>query len=174
MVLEHFVKEKPRWDDRLRAEAMGMSNRQFLKYFAEGDELTAMANYVPHFTNEQIMTAAPLTPGFKEVLPVLAKDYNLAICSNRESSIEDYLDYYELHEFFPYTITALDVDEPKPSPEGLIKICDHYGMNDPLFIGDTATDLATAVAAGVRFLSFGASVDGTPFIMDHRHIFKYL
>ena len=174
MLMEHFGFPKPEWDEQLKTLALGASNRQFLSMFAEGQLLNEMSLYVPEFTKEQIYEAAPLCKGFKEALAMLKDSYNFAICTNRGSSLDDYMDYYGLNEYFSFTVTALDVWQPKPSPEGIYKICEHYDNKNPLFVGDTSTDLATARAAGVRFLAFGASVEGSPFITDHRNIIDYL
>ena len=174
MLMEHFGLPKPEWDEELRTLALGASNKQFLSMFADGQKLDEMALYVPEFTKEQIFKAAPLCKGFKEALAMLRESCDFAICTNRSSSVYNYLDYYEIKEYFPVTVTALDVHRPKPFPEGIHKICEHYAHNDPLFIGDTSTDLAAASAAGVRFLAFGAAVEGSAFITDHRDILKYL
>jgi HAD superfamily hydrolase (TIGR01509 family) len=118
----------------------------------------------------------PLEAGVLEMIPALAKDYTLAICTNRGESVDLYLEHYKIKDCFSYVITAMDVPNPKPSPDGVLKILDYFDAEPEktLFIGDSEADYYAATAAGTRFLAFGASLFGSPFITDHRDILEYL
>lgn len=52
-------------------------------------------------------------------------------------------------------IGADDVSRPKPSPEGILKICRQFHVNhaDMLYVGDSLVDAKAAQAAGVDFIA---------------------
>ncbi len=59
------------------------------------------------------------------------------------------------HAFDPL-VGMDDVQQEKPSPEGLLKIMEQTGERDFTYVGDTADDLRAANGAGVRFIGIAA------------------
>jgi phosphoglycolate phosphatase-like HAD superfamily hydrolase len=57
---------------------------------------------------------------------------------------------------FDLVVTSLDVKEPKPAPEALFKILDHFGLRAPeaIYIGDTELDEMAATAAGIPLVAY--------------------
>lgn len=62
----------------------------------------------------------------------------------------------ELLEYFDAVVTADDVVQGKPAPDGVFLILDALGLapEDTVFIGDSHIDQATASAAGLTFWSY--------------------
>ena len=58
-------------------------------------------------------------------------------------------------EFFDLIITGDDVEEHKPSPEGINMFVDKFGLdkNRVLMVGDAHVDILAAEAAGVKSVS---------------------
>jgi len=58
-----------------------------------------------------------------------------------------------LESLIDYVVGSEDVHTPKPSPEGLFYVIDHFHLSkkDILYIGDHTIDAETAVQAGVDF-----------------------
>ncbi len=100
----------------------------------------------------------------------------MAVDTNRGHSLSDLLIYFNIREYFTYFITSRDVQNPKPSPEGVYKICDYYNVEpkEVLFLGDSMTDYHAAKSSGAFFLSYKNKLNNAPVIYDHKDIIKYL
>jgi phosphoglycolate phosphatase len=53
-------------------------------------------------------------------------------------------------------VSSLDVQYPKPHPEALHKILNHFALTPSkcVYVGDSLVDLRTAEAAGVSFIAY--------------------
>lgn len=100
----------------------------------------------------------------------------IAVDTNRGRSLSDLLTYFNIREYFSCLITSRDVESPKPSPEGVYKICDYYKIEpkEVLFLGDSMTDYHAAKQSGAFFLSYKNHLHNAPIINDHKDIIKYL
>ena len=63
---------------------------------------------------------------------------------------------FKIYEFFSPVITADDVSQPKPHPEGLLNILQEWNLDagEVVFIGDSSLDQKAAQAAGVTFWAY--------------------
>ena len=108
----------------------------------------------------------------------LLKERNIlmAVDTNRGRSLSDLLTYFNIRQYFTCLITSRDVSEPKPSPEGVYKICDYYKIEpkEVLFLGDSMTDYHAAKQSGAFFLAYKNHLNNAPVISDHKDIIKYL
>ncbi len=94
------------------------------------------------------------------------KGIKLGIITSRAKSYDNVLGEIAspfpsiLKPYIKYSISASDVDNPKPSPDSIIKYMELTGAkkDEILFIGDTLSDVKCAHAAGV---DFGLAVWGT-------------
>lgn len=104
------------------------------------------------------------------------KGISMAVDTNRGHSLSDLLVYFNIRHFFSCLITSRDVKEPKPSPEGVYKICNHYKIepHEALFIGDSMTDYYAAKSSGTFFVSYKNKLCDAPIIYDHKDIIKYI
>jgi phosphoglycolate phosphatase len=68
-----------------------------------------------------------------------------------------FLDRFDLHDIVDVVITAADVQQPKPSPEGLFVIAGALGVTPSqlLMVGDSIADRDAALHAGALFVSVG-------------------
>ena len=83
----------------------------------------------------------------------LAKMAELAIFTGRDKWELDYtLDRQKMREFFRRIINVHDVQAPKPSPEGLLKILDGRDPSIALYVGDNVDDAMAARSAGMPFV----------------------
>lgn len=100
----------------------------------------------------------------------------IAVDTNRGRSLSDLLTYFNIREYFTCLITSRDVANPKPSPEGVYKICEYYNIEpkEILFLGDSMTDYHAAKQSGAFFLSYKNHLNNAPIINDHKDIIKYL
>lgn len=106
-----------------------------------------------------------LYPGVEEVLDVLhARRIKLAICTNKRMSLTTpILDGLGLSDKFPVVTGRDSYPVRKPDPLPLLGTLAQLDVapGEALMIGDTATDIETAKAAGVSSVavSFGYGID---------------
>lgn len=111
-----------------------------------------------------------------ELLALLKQAYMLGIVTNRDSKSIQMLEAYDLLDVFDAVVTVSDVTAPKPSPEGIIKICGILGAlpTETLFVGDSPVDLAAARAAGVTFVAYDNLTLDTALHAESMHMLEHL
>jgi HAD superfamily hydrolase (TIGR01509 family) len=97
-----------------------------------------------------------IEPGLKPLLRRLKPRYHTAVATNRTDTMNRVLRSHGLEDAFDLVVTALDVINPKPHPDQLNKILDHFALapDQTIFIGDSELDAAAARAAGVSFVAY--------------------
>ena len=107
-----------------------------------------------HYEEVNRREGYPTAYPYPEVLATLdaLSDYPMGIFSaSIREAIEGVLERHSLRGRFS-AIVGLEDAEPKPSPEGILKLCEKLGV-DPkccLFVGDNPKDIRTGKAAGTR------------------------
>ena len=118
--------------------------------------------------NEAAKHAPELFPGVKDVLAELNKCFALGIVTSGSKSrvIED-LDRTGIAQLFKVVITAGDISQPKPAPEGLEIAMRELSVaaSETVYIGDAHADFEMARAAGVKF--FGVPSEFANLTDDH-------
>jgi HAD superfamily hydrolase (TIGR01509 family) len=114
--------------------------------------------------------------GLIETLDRLKGCVSLAVCTNRATSMEMIIEDFGLTGYFTCVMTASQVVNPKPHPEPLIKVLDHYGIaaEEALFVGDGEVDMLSARDAGVPFISYKSHLPALARLQRHTDIFQYL
>ncbi len=100
-----------------------------------------------------------------------------AICTNRTTSMPHLMERFKLGPYFDMVMTALDVEHPKPHPESVKRILAGLAVppEETLYVGDSEVDMKTALAAGVRFVSYKNEAISTGILItDHRDVLKFL
>ncbi len=93
-----------------------------------------------------------LFPGAREVLESLrGLGIKLGVASNRRNVLPA-LEATDIVRYFDSVVGLQDVALPKPSPDVVIESMERLGVSraETWYVGDTADDMRTAVAAGVR------------------------
>lgn len=152
-----------------------------MEYFFAGDacrdDAFAFAKTI-HY--KDLMPYMRMEDGFVAALDQLKGNTALAICTNRATSMEMIIEDFGLSGYFDYVMTASQVINPKPHPEPLLKVLDHFGIDsrEALFIGDGEVDMQSAKAAGVPFISYKSHLPALARIEHHsdivRHVFPTL
>ena len=94
-------------------------------------------------------------PGILDTLGKLSKKAKLSVITMRyvpkEKVIQE-LERFGLAKYFHEVMTALDTNEPKPSPEALVICSNIMGIPTCMcaFVGDSVTDVRAGKAAGTR------------------------
>jgi HAD superfamily hydrolase (TIGR01509 family) len=95
-------------------------------------------------------------PHLDRLLSALRPAFKTAVATNRTDTMDRVLQEHNLEGAFDRVVTALDVTHPKPHPEQLLVLLDHFGI-DPsrmVFIGDSELDAAAARQAAVPFIAY--------------------
>jgi len=107
-------------------------------------------DYTP-FIRDMIME-----PGLKDLLDFLKPRVKLAVATNRSNTIGTVLSLNGLEPYFDIVVSSLDVKNPKPHPESLLKILRFFAIQpgQALYIGDSIVDSETAKGAAVPFIAY--------------------
>lgn len=91
-----------------------------------------------------------------EFLKATQKSHKLAISTNRSDTMIPLLQEHNLETYFEKVVTALTAKRPKPAPDGLLEILDHfqYQPSEAIFIGDSIFDEQQASACQVDLIAF--------------------
>lgn len=122
-------------------------------------------------------------PKVHEVLDAQrARGCRLAVCTNREESLAlELLQGLGLNACFHAIVGLREGDAPKPDPGLLLRALHAMGVDHlaapgrVLMVGDSATDVGCAAAAGVACLVFGGGygADGLPPTAGHARFSTY-
>lgn len=119
-------------------------------FIDEAHEYKSRVDYSP-FIRDMV-----IEPGLKDLLMVLKPKYGLAIATNRSNTIGEVLERNNLDGYFDIVVSSLNVIEPKPNPESIIKILNFFSMEpwQAFYVGDSQVDYRTARSAGVTFIAY--------------------
>ena len=97
-----------------------------------------------------------MEPYLKAFLGYLRPAYKTAISTNRSDTMNRVLLDHGLEAYFDLVISSLDVRYPKPHPESLIKILNHFSLSphEAIYVGDSQIDELAAKAAGIPLVAY--------------------
>jgi HAD superfamily hydrolase (TIGR01549 family) len=120
-----------------------------------GDEARAHQAY-QHYKEHQA-ELAPLTPIYPGINALLSRAQEARIpmglvTGRHRQDLEILLGPHDLLRYFQVIVTDDELQEPKPSPEGLLRALSQFpaSASEAFYIGDSPTDMLAAHAAGVK------------------------
>ncbi len=149
------------------------ANREVLAhFFPDPDEFQEALIRAGEINYMELVPLMIMEKGFRETLDILRPMVSLAVCTNRSTSMDAVLERFDLASYFGCVMTASKVVHPKPSPEPLFKVLDHYGISpcEALFVGDSEVDSLAAAAAGVDFVAYKSEFPAMIRIDRHEQI----
>lgn len=167
--------------DRNDAETMRVlhtyANVDVMAYLFAGDDRRAEAQaFAGTIDYRELVPFMLMEEGFRETLNALQPRVELAVCTNRTTSMDLVLESFDLSRYFGCVMTAARVENPKPHPEPLLKVLEHYRIapGEALFVGDSDVDRQAAEAAGVPFIAYKADMPAFARIDRHDEILTLL
>lgn len=143
-----------------------------------------MPGFMLHYA-ECLLLYPTVYPGVVETLQVLReKKVAVAICTNKpQRFVRPLLEALDLGGYFECIVAGDTLPERKPSAAPLLHVVDHFGLQPAqcLMVGDSATDVLTAQAAGMSMalVTYGYlrgfdphSVPGVRAIDDMRELLE--
>lgn len=133
--------------------------------------LAAAQAYQKTVDNTPFLPLIQAEPHLQETLALLRPLYRLAIATNRGKSLLPVLEHCGLAEFFDFMVSSLEVTRPKPHPECLQRILQHFEVlpRQACYIGDSDIDREVSARAGVLFIAFQ-----NPFLQADFHLENHL
>jgi phosphoglycolate phosphatase len=125
----------------------------FRKYPHEIDRVNVYRQSVDYTPFLKFMR---IEPDLKEFLRFLKPQFYTAISTNRTTTMPAVMKMHKLDPYFDLVITALDVQQPKPHAEALLKILGHFDLSadEAIYIGDSVVDLEHTAGVNMRLISF--------------------
>jgi HAD superfamily hydrolase (TIGR01509 family) len=149
------------------------ANHEVLKcFFPDQKRLEEAVRYCGTIDYRELFPLLKMENGYVETLDRLKDHVQLAVCTNRSSSMDALLDEFNLAGYFSIVMTASKAAFPKPHPDPLNKILAFYGIEprEALFVGDSAVDQQAAAAADVPFVSYRSDLPSHAVIWNHEDI----
>ena len=153
------------------------ANREVLAcLFPESREWEEAVRCAGRIDYRDLVPLMVMEDGFRETLDALKGRVELGVCTNRSTSMEMVLSSFNLDTYFGVVMTASLVANPKPHPEPLLKVLEHFAVapGEVLFVGDSEVDRLAAESAGVPFVAYKADLPAFARISGHREILDLL
>jgi HAD superfamily hydrolase (TIGR01509 family) len=105
---------------------------------------------------QQYLSYLTVEPHLVSLLQKLKPKFKTAIATNRTDTMNRLLAAFDLEGDFDLIVTASDVKRPKPHPDVLLKISDHFNIppDRVIYIGDSRLDELAARAAGMPLVAY--------------------
>jgi len=116
-----------------------------------------LKKYLSTYYDSALKKSKPF-PNVTQTLSLLSKKFSLALITMRfisQEKLAEELKRLGFTEHFNMTITALDVDSPKPSPEALLKCakCLNVPACECAIVGDSIVDIQAGKRAGTKTIA---------------------
>jgi len=104
----------------------------------------------------QYLDYLTVEPHLVSLLQKLKPKFKTAIATNRTDTMNRLLAAFDLEGYFDLIVTASDVERPKPHPDVLLKISDHFNIppDQVIYIGDSRLDELAARTAGMPLVAY--------------------
>lgn len=130
---------------------------QSIAYLFSDDPLAEQALAYRHqISYFPFISLMQMEPDLKAFLAYLRPTYKTAISTNRSDTMNRVLSDHGLQAYFDLVISSLDVKRPKPHPESLLKILNHFSLSpdEAIYVGDSEIDELAAKAAAIPFVAY--------------------
>jgi len=154
-ILQHFG--RPNLTSDQFAYCHSHTADQSIAYLFKDDKsFMAAQDYRQRISYIPFLKYMVLEPYLKPLLEKLRPRYKTAIATNRSDTMDHVLGEHGLEAYFDLVVSSNDVDRPKPYPDPLIKIIEHFEIEsyNTLYVGDSELDEMAAKAAGVPFVAY--------------------
>lgn len=135
---------------------MHTSDNVLAFFFQDQEMLEAAHAYRKSMNYFPLLKFIVMEPYLKPLLKKIRPEYKIAIATNRTDTIGRVLKEFDLDRYFDLVVCAQDVEHPKPHPDQLIKILNHFkiGPREAIYVGDSELDELAAKAAGIPLIAY--------------------
>ncbi len=109
-----------------------------------------------NFSYDPFLSLMKPEPGLRELIKEVRPPLKTAISTNRSTTMGRLLEIFDLKPLFDMVVTALVAPRPKPHPEALQIILEHFCISpeETLYVGDTEVDYKLTKALSVPLVAF--------------------
>jgi phosphoglycolate phosphatase len=125
--------------------------------FGRNERLKKAEAFRQTMSYDPFLKEMEMEPHLIPLLKKLRPKFKTAIATNRTDTMDRVLTEFKIKKYFDLVVCAADVQRPKPYPDPLLKIIDHFQI-DPeqaLYVGDSKLDKDAAKAARIPFVAYG-------------------
>ncbi len=97
-----------------------------------------------------------MEPGVGDTIESIRPPMLTAVSTNRSTTMSRVVEIFGLDKWFDIIVCALDVNKPKPDPEGVFKILETLGVEKDraIYIGDSVVDEMVAYRAKIPLIAY--------------------
>jgi len=97
-----------------------------------------------------------MEPGVGDTIEFIRPPMLTAVSTNRSTTMSSVVEIFGLDKWFDIIVCALDVNNPKPDPEGVFKILEILGVEKDraIYIGDSVVDEMVAYRAEIPLIAY--------------------
>ncbi len=176
-LLEHFGKPAMT-PDQLSYAHMHTVDEVLTRLFPEETTRALAHEYRKQVGYLPFLQYMEMEPGLVPLLETLRPRLKTAVATNRTDTMERVLSDNKIGHLFDLVVTARDVQFPKPHPEALEKIIEHFSISPEqmVYVGDSQVDEMAAAGARVVFVAYRnkdlAADHHIDHLMEMREILK--
>ncbi|MCK4426467.1 MAG: HAD-IA family hydrolase [Deltaproteobacteria bacterium] len=110
-----------------------------------------------------------IEPGVGDTIESIRPPMLTAVSTNRSTTMSRVVDVFGLDRWFDIIVCALDVNNPKPDPEGVFKILETLGVEKDraIYIGDSVVDEMVAYRAEIPLIAYKNTDLKAMFHVEH-------
>jgi len=166
-ILNHFGKPDMT-PEEFTYSHMHTADKAVAKLFEDEKSFEAAQAFRKRMSYIPFLKYMEIEPHLKPLLKRLRPKYKTAVATNRADTMKRVLIEHDLEEYFDLVVSALDVENPKPSPDQLIKILEHFNVQPDqlIYIGDSTLDEIAAKAAGIPLIAYKNSSLSADFYIN--------
>jgi HAD superfamily hydrolase (TIGR01549 family) len=154
-ILDHFGRPAMT-TEQFAFSHMHTADQSIANLFNDMESFEAAQAYRKNMSYLPFLKYMEIEPYLKPLLEKIRPRYKTAVATNRSDTMDRVLSEHGLEGHFDLIVSAADVDRPKPHPDPLIKILEHFRI-DPyhsIYVGDSKLDEIAAKAAGMPFVAY--------------------
>ena len=154
-ILQHFGRPAVT-DEQLVYVHMHTISEALAYLFPDEKTLAAAHLFRETMDYRQYLSYFTVEPHLVSLLQKIKPKFKTAIATNRTDTMNRLLAAFDLEGHFDLIVTASDVERPKPHPDVLLKISDHFNIppEQVIYIGDSRLDQLAARSAGMPLVAY--------------------
>jgi HAD superfamily hydrolase (TIGR01509 family) len=154
-ILQHFGRPAVT-DEQLVYVHMHTISEALAYLFPDEKTLAAAHLFRETMDYRQYLSYFTVEPHLVSLLQKIKPKFKTAIATNRTDTMNRLLAAFDLEGDFDLVVTANDVERPKPHPDVLLKVSDHFNIppEQVIYIGDSRLDQLAARSAGMPLVAY--------------------
>jgi HAD superfamily hydrolase (TIGR01509 family) len=154
-ILQHFGRPAMT-DEQFTFVHMNTVYESLAYLFPDQKALEAAHVFRKSMDYRQFLRYLKMEPHLFSLLEKLRPHTKTAIATNRTDTMDRLLTEFNLDGWFDLVVTCSDVEHPKPQPDALLKILDHFKFeaHQVIYVGDSRVDEQAAKAAGMPLVAY--------------------